>query len=125
MKIIFLLIALTIAACTQPPPAAPVALSTQPPNESLRGYGTLSHVGDPIDMASSVVYTRLAMYRDRALFALQNNNIGVYEAEQAQYAADAIRSQLDWARKHQRLQVIQTLSDQLDAQIADIEGKIQ
>jgi hypothetical protein len=116
------IIALTISltACAGPS-AREIALQAQKSEPLLTGFATLSDSSDPSDMAASVVYTRLALYRKRAAALLNNGLLPISQARAAQSIADTLRGHLDRARAEKNVTEIQYIADLLDEHIKKLE----
>jgi hypothetical protein len=115
-------IALTISltACADSS-AREMALQAQKTEPLMNGFATLSDSSDPADMAASVVYTRLALYRKRAAALLNNGLLPIGQAKSVQAIADTLRNHLDRARAGKNLAEIQSIAELLDEQIKRLE----
>lgn len=113
-------LSITLTACANPS-VKDMALQAQKADPLLAGFGTLADSNNPADMAAASVYTRLALYRQRAAAYLRNGLIPISQAKAVQAIADTIRSHLDRARANSNLTDIQNLSELLDDQIKQLE----
>lgn len=103
------------------PAAESVPLQTDPTKEAIEAYATLSDSSNPADMAASVVYTRLAMFRRLAAKKLRAGDIGVADAKYCQARADAIRADLDRALANRDLASIRDQADKLGVESINLE----
>lgn len=104
-------------------PAKSAELVAQKSAPLLTGFATLANSSNPAEMASAPVYSRLALYRQRAAASLNTGLISIAQAKQAQATADSIRRQLDSARADGRVLTIQGLSRLLDLAINSLNNK--
>jgi hypothetical protein len=122
MKLTFFIssMALVLSGCAS---IDPIALQAEQKSEPIAAFATLSDSSNPADMAASVVYTRLAVYRRLAAKKLRSGEINVDYAKFAQSEADLVRYNLDRALRSGNLVEIQTQADILDTMMINLELK--
>jgi hypothetical protein len=118
MKAIILIVLLfVLLGCA----SEPTNFESARPEGDLIGFATLSDSSNPADMAASVVYTRLAIYRRLAAKKLRAGAIDVAYAKHAQREADLVRSNLDQALQSGDLTEIKSQAQILGAMIINLE----
>jgi hypothetical protein len=122
MKLKFFLgsLALVLNGCVS---TDPIALQAEQKSEPIAAFATLSDSSNPADMAASVVYTRLAVYRRLAAKKLRSGDIDVDYAKFAQSEADLVRYNLERSLRSGNLIEIQTQADILDTMMINLEVK--